>query len=65
MMADDQDAVAELFATIACEQVVIDEIAAATERLVAIQRAKRELASYADSLHRALALRHAALGASA
>ncbi|MCC6497176.1 MAG: hypothetical protein IT193_13065 [Propionibacteriaceae bacterium] len=65
-MADEQDAVAELFATIACEQVVVNEIAAATARLVAIQGAKRSLACLdEDSLHQALALRHAMLGAGA
>ena len=65
-MNDDHDHVAELFAQIASEQGVIDQLAAGTQRLQAIQQAKRDLAQLdSASLRRAIARRHAALEASA
>ena len=65
-MVEDPDEVAELFATIASEQDVIDQIASGAERLRAIQRAKQHLASLdAEALRQALARRHAALELSA
>ena len=65
-MNDDRDHVTGLFAQIASEQDVIDQLAAGTQRLQAIQQAKRDLAQLdSASLRRAIARRHAALEASA
>lgn len=65
-MLVDHDQVAGLFAEIASEQDVIDKLAAGTQRLQAIQQAKRDLAQLdSASLRRAIARRHAALEASA
>ena len=61
-MTEERDDVARLFDQIACEQDVIDQLAAGTVQLQAIQRAKRELAALdASVLRRAEARRHAAL----
>lgn len=65
-MSEDRDDVAWLFDQIACEQEVIDQLAAGARRLQAIQLAKRELAALdATAVRRAVARRHAALGMSA
>ncbi len=65
-MTEERDDVARLFDQIACEQDVIDQLAAGTVRLQAIQRAKRELAALdASALRRAMARRHAVLKVSA
>jgi hypothetical protein len=66
MMNNDHDQVGLLFAQIASEQDVIDQLAASAQRLQAIQQAKRDLAQLdSASLRRAIARRHAALEASA
>ncbi len=65
-MTEERDDVARLFDQIACEQDVIDRLAAGTVQLQAIQRAKRELAALdASALRRAVARRHAVLEVSA
>ena len=65
-MNDDHDHVTGLFAQIASEQEVIDQLAANAVRLQEIQRAKRELASLdVATLRRAVARRHAALAVGA
>lgn len=62
-MIQDPDVVSRLFAAIASEQDVIDQITAGTQRLQVIQQAKRDLAALdADALRQAVRLRHAALG---
>lgn len=61
-MSGKHDDVARLFDQIAGEQDVIDQLAASTRRLQAIQEAKRELATLNPSdLRRAVAQRHAVL----
>lgn len=61
-MNTDRDEVARLFEQIASEQQVIDQLAAGTLRLQAIQAAKRKLAELdAAAVRRAVAKRHAAL----
>lgn len=61
-MNTDRDEVARLFEQIASEQQVIDQLAAGTLRLQAIQAAKRKLADLdAAAVRRAVAQRHAAL----
>ena len=61
-MTDDPDKAAALFAEIATEQQVIDQLAEGTERLRAIQQAKRDLAQLEPSaLRAALERRHASL----
>ena len=62
LMTDDPDKAAALFAEIATEQQVIDQLAEGTERLRAIQQAKRDLAQLEPSaLRAALGRRHASL----
>lgn len=62
-MSEDRDDVTRLFDQIACEQDVIDQLAAGTLRLQEIQQAKRDLATLdAAAIRRAVTRRHAALG---
>jgi hypothetical protein len=61
-MTDDPDKAAALFAEIATEQQVIDQLTEGTERLRSIQQAKRDLAQLEPSaLRAALERRHASL----
>ena len=60
-MTDEPDQAAALFAEIASEQQVIDELAAGTDKLRRIQQAKRDLAALDPSaLRTALERRRAA-----
>ena len=62
LMTDDPDKAAALFAEIATEQQVIDQLTEGTERLRSIQQAKRDLAQLEPSaLRAALERRHASL----
>ena len=62
-MTDDPDMAAALFAEIATEQQVIDQLEEGTAQLRRIQQAKRDLAQLDPSaLRTALARRHASLG---
>ena len=61
-MTDDPDKAAALFAEIATEQQVIDQLTEGTERLRSIQQAKRDLAQLEPpALRAALERRHASL----